>query len=435
LAWRFPDAALSAAAFAVLAVRPSLDVFSRRGLGIGSSAPSPAVVFGLVVLFVGAVLAASRVRNGRRLWPDARLLHAHVWLLVAYLIALAAGWRWYGTYGIGVGLRDAVRMASIVAGFLLVAWWIEGSGARYGIGWQWLAIGLVVPVTVALGQLVSGSGNRDIPGINRLQGTFSHPNAFGPYLVPFILFLAGGLRTSRSAAARNVLLAAGLMVLVALTYSRTAVLLLISALAALSVLQLRRLEWRALAGSSAAILLVGLIAWLLVGDVIRERFSDLRLGPAAVDQSGLEEGDNSLKWRLRNWAVLIALGSEHSLVGHGAGMTTELNPIVNLDTGLPYNAHNDFVRFFFEGGLLGLLAYGAYGVLLCRWSLLLARSVGARAPPGMAAVVAALLAHFFLTGGATEFGQQTAIQFEIYGMLALITTPWSRAAESNPSSL
>src|SRR5206468_3336094 len=152
----------------------------------------------------------------------------------------------------------------------------------------------VVPVGVAIWQLVSGQGNREIEGLNRLQGTFSHPNTFGPFLVPFIAVTLWQAQTSRGLSRLSSVIGAALLtLLLAMTYSRT--------------------------------------------------------------------------------AVLVALGMAHPLVGHGAGMTIVLNPMINGRTGLPYNAHNDFVRVFFEGGALGLVSYVVYGVLLCKWALQKAR--------------------------------------------------------------
>jgi len=420
--WFRPGASLKVLSFAVLAIRPSLDIFSERRLGLGPFAANPDVILGLLILLVAMVLAIRRARDGQPVWPDRQLWHAHMWLLIAYGFAFAAGWRWYGTYGGAVGVREAIRMASVIAAFLVVLWWVNESRDKNRAGWRYLLLGTGAPIAVAVWQFVTGRGNRDIEWLNRLQGTFAHPNTLGPYLVPFILLAIAGVRTAdRRGRVLRIVAAAALSVLVALTYSRTAILVLVTGMLMIPVLQLRRLGWRALTGSASAALVFALLGWLLVGSMIRERFSDLRISSEAFQAARTGEAENSLEWRLMNWGVLVAVGLEHPLVGHGAGMTTELNPIVNSDTGLPYNAHNDFVRFFFEGGLLGLLAYLVYGVLLCRWALIAARLAEPRDAPGAYAVAAALFALFFLTAGTPEFGQQTAIQYEIYGMLALMT--------------
>jgi O-antigen ligase len=360
---------------------------------------------------------------------------AHGWLAVAYATAVVSGLFLFGGYGLAVGAREIVRMTSVLAAFLVVLWWAREAPDRYRVGWYYLILGTAVPIVVALLQLASGTGNREVEGINRLQGTFSHPNAFGPFLVPFILLAIGAVRRAKAVA--RVLLfgaAAGLSVMVGLTYSRTAVLVLVCGLLVLPALQVRRLGWRALRGSAVAAAVFAVIGWVLIGPVIRERFSDVRIGAEVLDAARTGALENTLEWRLMNWGVLISTGMEHPLAGHGAGMTMELNPVVNPDSGLPYNAHNDFVRFFFEGGFLGLIAYLVYGLLLCRWTLAAARIAPAARAPSAYAVAAAVLALFFLTVGTPEFGQQTALQYELYGMLALMTAPVAQAPPDESES-
>ncbi|HEV2716807.1 MAG TPA: hypothetical protein VGU64_16205, partial [Terriglobales bacterium] len=108
------------------------------------------------------------------------------------------------------------------------------------------------------------------------------------------------------------------------------------------------------------------------------------------------------------------------VTGHGLGMTTVLNPQTEFATGLPYTAHDDFVRIFFEAGTIGLLSYLLFGALLVRWALKKARKAHAPHSSSAMAIPAALVALFFLTVGTPELGTQTAVQFELYGMLALL---------------
>ncbi len=153
---------------------------------------------------------------------------------------------------------------------------------------------------------------------------------------------------------------------------------------------------------------------------MRERFANLSFGRAAWDAAVTGQSENSFTWRLINWGVLTQMGMQHPLLGHGAGMTTVLNPLVSPVNDLPFNAHDDFVRFFFETGVLGLACYGIYGVLLCRWAIGLTR----RGPKTAAAkgygVAAALLSLMFLSLGTTELSLNTAILYELYGMLAVM---------------
>ncbi len=419
--WRWPAATLEATAFAVLAVRPALDVFSERRYGLSEFAVSPAVVFGLVVLWVAAVAALARARAGRPLWPSPRLLHAHVWLFAAYGLAFVSGARLYGGVGAATGIRELVRVASIVAAFLIVLWWVADGPGCFSRGWVYLVAGLVVPVGVAVWQWETGTGDLAVPGLNRLRGTFSHPNSLGPYLVPFILAALGGL-ASASGVRRiaRVACAAGLALLLAHTYSRTALLVLVTGLAVLPVLHSQRFGWKGLIRGLVVVVLIGGMTWWLARDVIRERFATIAITRAVWDAARTGQSENSFTWRLINWGGLVALGLEHPVAGHGAGMTMVLNPLVNAETGVPFNAHDDFVRFFFEGGVAGLVCYLIYGVLFSSWLLARARAAPPARAAGAYAVAAAWIALFFLTAGTPELSLQTAVQYELYGMAGLL---------------
>ncbi len=422
--WRWPGAALETTAFAVLAIRPSLDVFSERRLGLSELTFNPTVIFGLSVLVVTAVLALARARSGRALWPSRSLLRVHLWLFAAYGIALWSGARLYGASGAVTGLRELLRVSSIVAAFLIVLWWAEEEPGRYRRGWVYLVSGMVVPVGVALWQAVTGTGNLDVEGLNRLQGTFSHPNSLGPYLVPFVLFAVGGWRSStRAGQLARAVGALGLTALVTLTYSRTALFVLVAGLAALPLLHSHRFGARGLVRGLALVTVIAGLVWWLAGGLIAARFSGVSLGRAAWEAAQTGASENSFTWRLINWAGLVALGLEHPLTGHGAGMTMVLNPLVSPDNGIPYNAHDDFVRLFFEGGALGLACYVIYGALLCAWVISRARTGSPDRAPGAYAVAAAWVAMFFLTAGTPELSLQTAVQYELYGMTALLVAP------------
>jgi O-antigen ligase len=422
--WRWPRVGAAVGAFVVLAVRPSLDVFSERRYGVGPFALDPAVVVGAATLLVAAVLALRRVHDGRRVWPDVTILHAHVWLLLAYGVAFWSGWHLFGLTGLGEGVRELVRVASVVAAFLIVAWWAQADPSRYVRGWVYLALGAVIPIAVALGQLTRDVGFYEPSGLLRIQGTFSHPNAFGQYLAPFVLATVALATTTRGPTRWLSLgLAAGLVLLVTLTYSRTALLVVATGLVALPILQRRDLGLRSLGRALLVVLVFGALGWLLVGRYIEQRFADVAINRMVWDLALTGASENSFTWRLINWAQLIQLGLSHRWLGHGAGMTTRLNPLINMENGLPFNAHDDFVRFFFEGGAVGLLCYLVYGALLWRWAQRQARLASADRAGTACAVSAALVALFFLTAGTTELSLHTANLYALYGMLALLTTP------------
>jgi O-antigen ligase len=420
IAWRFPDGIVHLLVFGVLAVRPSLDAFSQRGIGIGPAALSPAVLFGLVVAWLGGVVALRRARDGPRWWTVSELRGPHLWLLAAYGVMVSSGARLYAGTGLAEGVRELVRVASLLAGLLVVLWWVEGRPERIRRGWAYLALGLAVPVGVGLSQWVTGSGYVLTEGLNRLQGTFSHPNAYGPYLTLFVLVATA--QALAAAGRRRILYvaaAAALAFLVTQTFSRTALLMLGTGLAVLPLIGAPRLRARALIRPLLGVVVVAGLAWLAFGDLVRERFADIDLRGQAW-QAALEgQAENSFQWRVVNWAVLLSLGMEHPLTGHGAGMTTVLNPIVSSENGVPYNAHNDLVRFFFEGGAVGLALYLGYCVLLGVWLIRAARRSGLARNPALTAVAAAFWSLTLLTAGMAEVSLQTAVLTQFYGMLGL----------------
>jgi O-antigen ligase len=164
------------------------------------------------------------------------------------------------------------------------------------------------------------------------------------------------------------------------------------------------------------------VSWAITGSAVRERFADITVNREVMEAALAGESENSFTWRVLNWGTLVRMGLEKPVVGHGAAMTTVLNPLTNRDYGgKPFNAHDDFVRWFFEGGVLGLICYLVYGVMLCRWVLRKASSAGARAGPGAYAVAASLIAMIFLSLGTVEYSSQTAILYQFSGILGFMS--------------
>jgi O-antigen ligase len=421
--WTWPAVTLECAVILALVVRPWVDIFSERRVGLSLYVPNPAVLVGLFVLGVVTVQMLRRGRVGAPLWPDRSFASAHVLLALAYGVAVIADIRLYGTHGLGQGFREVVRVASVVGAFLVVWWWADGDPHRYRRGWAYLWVGLSVPIAVALWQYATGTGFLETAGLNRLEGTLSHPNSFGQYLVPFVLLcLSAAAVRAGSRRLLLLLVATGLTWLILMTYSRTVVLVLAIGLLVLPFLHVRRLGGRALARALGVVAVLAVAGWLLGGDFIRERFANMSLGRGALDAALSGASENSYEWRLINWSVLIGMGMDHPWMGHGAGMTSVLNPIVNLNNGVPYNAHNDFVRFFFEGGSLGVVAYLFYAICLCRWVVRRARRASTAHAATAFSVAAACLALVLLSAGNTELSLHTANLYTLYGMLALVAS-------------
>jgi O-antigen ligase len=435
VAWRWTDTALTFCAVLVLAIRPATDIFSNSRDPTASTALRPSPLLGLTVLLFATVIAARRIRDRLPLWPDSQLRRIHYWLFAAYGIALVAGATGYGSEGLFVGTRELVRVGSTIAALLLVLWWVEDHPERYHAGWTLLFIGTIPPLLVASWQWVTGQGYSETEGLNRLYGTFSHPHSLGPYLVPFILFAAGGLLAASWRGRMFRLFIIGFFTLIlVLTYSRTALLVLLAGFLVLPFLHARRLGARAFIRTLAIIAVVMSIGWAIFGGAIRERFANISVDRQVLEAALAGQSENSFTWRILNWGILVRMGLERPVVGHGAAMTTVLNPLVNEDYGgKPFNAHNDFVRWFFEGGILGLACYLVYGIFLCRWALRRSLAATRQAAPAAFAVAAALISMIFLSLGTTEYSSQTAVLYQFHGILALLSVVPTRKGDQVPT--
>jgi hypothetical protein len=429
---RFPDVVLTGAVFVVLAVRPFLDAFSERRLGLGPLTGNASVVVGLGVLIVGGVVWVSRARRGLPAWPERRLLRAHALLLAAYGIGFISAWREGGITGAEVALRELLRVGGVVSSFLVVWWWVDSDRFRRQWGWTLVWLAALGQLLIGYSQLFTSRGLlQEATGLDRVQGSFSHPNTLGIYLVPLILITFSRLRASEwRLGFWRIVLMVGLVGLLGATYSRGSIIALVAGFVVFLALRTRRIRIPQLLQSLLIVSAVGALVWLVGGTYVRERFSTVALNAEALEAARAGAATDSFGWRLINWITLVQLGMGHAVMGHGTGMTTVLNPLINADTGLPFNAHNDFVRFFFETGVIGLLLYSSYAVLLCSSVIKWARGLGHEERPVGVAVAAAWVSLLLLTAGAMELSLQTAVLWQLYGMTALGWRSFEREAST-----
>lgn len=201
----------------------------------------------------------------------------------------------------------------------------------------------VLPVGLALVQFVTG-GARRIGELDRVTGTFGHPNSLAIYLV-FLLAMAGALlphlgQRGRQAIVAFAVVGGGVLVV---TYARGALLALLAAAVAIALIQDRRIL--------IGMLLVGALAFLLVPSVA-ERWTDV-----GADESVTGEPTDSLSWRFSYWKETLDIGERNRITGVGLGGVS-----IAADEAKP--PHNDVVRAAVELGVVGLGAYVAFLVVL-----------------------------------------------------------------------
>lgn len=212
---------------------------------------------------------------------------------------------------------------------------------------QAIFLSSILPILFGLYQFVMGIGLQDENvSIPRIFGTFSHPNVYSLFL--FALIALGTLYFlvyAKSTAEK--LLVSSYLVLVTLTliltYARIA---WIALFVFLGLLALSRLK----------ILLIPLILFPLLlitlSPSIQER----------VTEAFHPTPDSSITWRKNLWHDMLLKTSIEGRTWLGSGMDTFRTSSETL-RGLRFGSndpHNDFVKFYVEGGRVGVVVLSLY---------------------------------------------------------------------------
>jgi O-antigen ligase len=424
LAFAFPKALTVVGAIAASVIRPSLDLFASVSLPGGN----PASVFGGIMLIWGVVVGMARVYRGLPLWPNRRFAIPQLLLIALHVVIFIGGLEFSGMGEFAVGARELARFSSITAAGFLAVWWQDDS---HDSGWHSALLVVlassVIPIAAGILQAVNGTGNHEDGNLNRVFGSFTHPLSYGSYLLPLVVLgIAGVVRLRGSARFLAAAYAFTTATLLFLTYNRTTILLVAFAIVLYSLLELARFRMTDVVRLAAGLAIVLTLGWIVFGNQVAERFSDVSITAGAVQEALSSGSQNSFQWRIVNWAVLIQLGLAHPLIGHGLGMTTVLNPLIQASSGIPFNAHDDYVRFFFEGGITGLALYVLFVGSFSAWLLRARKNLRAEDVSIVHAIIAALACLFVLSLGTTEMSLQSAVLSQSYLLMAIVAGAESR---------
>jgi O-antigen ligase len=205
----------------------------------------------------------------------------------------------------------------------------------------------VLPIAFGFAQFFLGIGfsdeNVDTP---RIFGTFAHPNTYSLFLFSIvavsILFLAiyARFRKSRVIGFAFLVLSGGALLL---TFSRVAWVALFVFLVLLAI-------WR------ARILLLPLILVPIILVTFSSSVQD------RIHETLNPTPDSSVVWRQALWADNVRMARINGREWFGTGLDTFPKASEEL-RGIRFGsneAHNDFVKFFIEGGYVGLATFAAY---------------------------------------------------------------------------
>ncbi|MGK2848907.1 MAG: O-antigen ligase family protein [Minisyncoccota bacterium] len=205
----------------------------------------------------------------------------------------------------------------------------------------------LVPIIFALYQFIFSIGFQDESvTVPRIFGTFSHPNVFSLYLFTVIVFAFLALTIEKKSLTRRMLVTLLLIVLILtllLTFARVAWVTLFFFGFCVALFRYR-------------MTLIPLILFPLILFVFSETFQ------ARIQGSLTVTPDSSIVWRQNLWSDVTAKSVQDGGFLFGSGMDTFSIVSESLrGTRLGSNdPHNDFVKFFVEGGLVGVIVYCIY---------------------------------------------------------------------------
>jgi len=200
--------------------------------------------------------------------------------------------------------------------------------------------------SIAIGFISGDSLYKEIRGM-RYCASLSHPNILAFYLLVVMACLLAGFQGRDSGLRSRLMTSAGLTVLLGmLVYTRT------RGGYAASVILFLSYSW--FNNRRLIIPVVVLCACALLLPVVNDSiFSLLNVDHGKVS---LNE-ESSFAWRLEKWGYLLKEGINKPILGHGLGASKHFG----TDS---LAAHNVYIQFFLESGIVGLFLYFAPYVYL-----------------------------------------------------------------------
>lgn len=239
----------------------------------------------------------------------------------------------------------------------------------------------VLPVFFGLYQYAFHIGLSDENvSVLRIFGTFSHPNVYSLYLFALIVFGSLYLLLFAGSGIKRIIMLGALGIfstVLILTFARVAWIALF-----LFVFLVALFRYR--------LLLFPLLLLPVALSVFSPTFQ------ARVAESFQSNPDSSLVWRQTLWkdVTRYSIQEERLLLGSGMDTFPKVSESLRGTAHGPNDPHNDFVKFFVEGGIVGL---GVFLIYLSSLGYLLIKKYKASKPESALRLAYGIMFIFFLT--------------------------------------
>jgi O-antigen ligase len=212
----------------------------------------------------------------------------------------------------------------------------------------------IIPIITGFVQFILGIGLQDDSvSIARIYGTFSHPNVYSLYLFSVIVCVVLFLLSTQDNAHKHIRLFFGSFILIAsfivliLAFARVAWVVVFFFFIVLSLWKKPKLIF--------PILVIPVIIF-----ASSETFQD------RVVQTFNQSSDSSVSWRTQIWQDTTQMTLRENRTWYGYGLEAFPKAAEDL-RGIQFgsnDAHNDYVKFFVEGGIIGLVVFLTYVSLI-----------------------------------------------------------------------
>ncbi|MGB3653550.1 MAG: O-antigen ligase family protein, partial [Rivularia sp. (in: cyanobacteria)] len=332
------------AVFTLLILRSALDPFSVQqvpaAFAIGLDA--------LTILYVIVqILIGKKIHTDKFFW----IFAGWIAFLAIWIVLPLVGWGILGTTHLIDGIREWTRLFSWLMVYLLVMQLKGRIHPQKAI--PILFFSLLIPLIVGYLQLAIPSR---LPAAltcpNCFNSTLGHPSTFGTFLFLFISLILWKLGHVKQNRWLWLTLLSNLAFFMVMTRSLTS---LIMMSVFVIVLIVPKLNLFRLIGAT---IFIAIIFYLFAStDFGSEKLAGLLDTPIFnhdLDISRtilLSFGDgNSANWRIAQWVFLIDAWKQSPLLGYGLGTSKYITFFQNY-------AHNDYLRYLAETGIIGLTGF------------------------------------------------------------------------------
>lgn len=423
------------AVLGLFVVRSSLDVFSEQQLPSAFALGIDALTLAYVVLLV---LSRKKVQIDGFWWFFAGWVALQsLWVILIRLGGLGLGASFFS-----VGLREWIRLFSFVMAYLLVMQLKGRISPEKAISTLFLSLiaplsaatlQIIVPPSMLPSFLVFESGFSVEAG-SRINGTLGHPSAFATFMLLFLALSLWKLGKTKQRLPWIVLVCLLAFFLVS-SQSLTGMMMLFAFIPAFIAPKLNIVNL--IGGVVLFCLVIGLF---VTSDLGRERLDSLYGTPLLNPDIDVSKAiflhwtdGNSFNWRIAQWTFLLQDWQKSPIWGNGISTAKSLTPAGTL-------AHNDYIRFLAEQGIVGLTAFLVFILAQFVRLIQLLRSALPGSPQRNLCLVMLAMLVAILVGMLTDnIWSHTTLYFYWWVLMAILGWNWSdprpeEAEESKPRS-